>query len=458
MTDRSTPKILIVDPVGLAAGPDGRPDTAAVRAHVAARGGRFHDGPLGADAPEPGVAHFYYCPDLSTPEALRAVAGGGAYDAVIAAATALPADLPFPEGGVRIGAGTGNMGCDSWGGGDGTGGAAPLMNTPGLNATATAQMAWKALMAVRPDLPLATLNDLTAEGAFDTGRDLARFPTAKLEGCRLAVIGYGNIGREVAKLGRAFGMRVAVFARPRHRDWIEAEGFGFAATPEAAAAGADVLSVHLGLGPKTPEGFANAGLIGAAVLGALAPGAVVLNFDRGELVDADALAAGLGSGALGHAAIDADLFRDAATGALSGPMLPYLALAQRFPDRLTLLPHAAADTDHPTRVAGACQAIDQILGAIRDRRVVNLKGDLPPGYVAGGTTRPHGVGGLAAGALAALPAALRGALAAEAATLQREIGALGRDPAGADARALMLAANRLQTLMAQAGLAGPLLP
>ena len=47
---------------------------------------------------------------------------GGRYDAVIAAATPLPKDAVFSHGGVRIGAGTGNMACACWGGGNGMGG------------------------------------------------------------------------------------------------------------------------------------------------------------------------------------------------------------------------------------------------------------------------------------------------------------------------------------------------
>jgi hypothetical protein len=89
-------------------------------------------------------------------------------------------------------------------------------------------------------------------------------------------------------------------------------------------------------------------------------------------------------GQVGFAAIDADLFVDRQTNALTGPMVPYLALAQKHPSCLQLLPHAAADTDHPSRVAGAKQAVDQIFDAIISKRVVNLKGDLPEGYKHGG--------------------------------------------------------------------------
>lgn len=460
MTDRTTPKILIVDLVGLAHGPDGRPDHSAVKAHVEARGGVFHEGSArGLSAPAPGRPHFYYMPMLSTEAELLAEAQDGLYDAVIAAATFLPKGTRFDLGGVRIGAGTGNMGSESWGGGDGRGGIAPLMNTPGINARATAQMVIKALLRVRPDLPVEEMNALVAAGRFDTGRDLARFPTAKLEGRTFAVIGYGNIGREVAKLARAFGMRVRIHARPRHRKWIESEGFLYAGSPREAASGADALSVHIGLGPLGPDGHANAGLVGGDVLSALAEGAVLINYDRGELVDVAALGRALAEGRVAHAAIDADLFRDPASGALSGPMVPYLSLLPEHGARLSLLPHAAADTDHPTRVSGAIQAVDQILDAIGRRVVRNLKGDLPEGYTDAGATRLPGLGGMTAaglealrsdaGRLETLRAAARGFLSA--------LDGLAEGAAGTAGETLLLEGNRLATLLRTQDLEGPFL-
>ena len=387
--------VLIADLLGLRLGADGTPDSSEIAAYIREKGGEFHPGPLeGKGALEKGKIHFFYQPHLSTEAELLACTADGRYDALIAAATFIPKKAVFAQGGVRIGAGTGNMGSDSWGGGDGDGGAAPLMNTPGINSRATAQMAIKALVKVVPDLPVDALHERTVAGKFDTGRDLRDFPTAKLEGRRLAVLGYGNIGREVAKLAKAFGMRVSVHARPAHRDWIEAEGFEFAASPVEAAKGADALSVHVGLGrlDKATGKYGNAGLVGREVLSSLADGAVLINYDRGELVDIDALDDALSSGKVRHAAIDADVFTDAATGAVRGPLAPYLPLNQRHPGRLELLPHVAADTDHPTRVAGARQAVDQIFDAIRFKAVRNLKGALPDGYVDLGASVPVGIG------------------------------------------------------------------
>ncbi|MBX5068598.1 NAD(P)-dependent oxidoreductase [Rhizobium lentis] len=387
--------VLIADLVGLRFGADGEPDYSEVKAYIEEKGGVFHLGPLSDRAGlEKGRIHFFYQPNLSTEAEILPQTDKGQYDALIAAATFIPKASVFPLGGVRIGAGTGNMGSASWGGGNGEGGTAPLMNTPGINSRATAQMVFKAILKVVPDLPVDRLHRMVAGGDFDTGRQLKDFPTAKLEGRKLAVLGYGNIGREVAKLAKAFGMTVAIYAREHHKRWIEAEGFDYAASPAEAASGADVLSVHIGLGRLDASTglYSNAGTVGAKVLSAMKDGAVLINYDRGEVVDAEALDAALASGKIAHAAIDADLFRDAATGTLSGPMLPYLPLDERHKGKLELLPHAAADTDHPSRVTGAKQAVDQIFDVIRFKSVVNLKGDLPEGYVSGGSRTPAGIG------------------------------------------------------------------
>ena len=387
--------VLVCDRVGLKFDGKGVPDHSEVKAYVEAKGGVFHESGLkDGQALDKGRIHFFYVPDISTEAEIMAVSGNGQYDAVIAAATFLPKASVFRLGGVRIGAGTGNMGSASWGGGNGEGGEAALMNTPSFNSRATAQMAMKALLKVTPDLPVDRMHALTAAGKFDTGRNLREFPTEKLEGKTIAVFGYGNIGREVAKLASAFGMKVRIFARAHHKAWIESEGFTHAATREEAARGADVLSLHTGLGALSAETgkFANAGFIGDSVFAEVNPGAVLLNYDRGEGVDADALDRALASGKIRYAAIDADLFTHAETGATSGPMVPYLPLDKKYPGKLELLPHAAADTEHNSRVEGARQAVDQIFDLIQFKRVVNVKGDVPAGYTSGGAKTVAGIG------------------------------------------------------------------
>ena len=198
-------------------------------------------------------------------------------------------------------------------------------------------------------------------------------------------------------------------------------------------------------------------------MNALNDGAIVVNYDRGEVVDADALHAAMDSGKVRFAAIDADLFVNE-DGSLFGPMVPYRPLLEAFPGRLELLPHAAADTEHTSRVEGAKQAVDQILSAIRYRRVINCKGDVPEGYTSGGAQPVPGVGKVSAGTIAAATEdaeALSGVREA-AETLAASWGAIEstRDPARraeliADhGSALPLATNHLARDLEDRGLLG----
>ena len=383
-----TAKILITDHLELRLDAQGKHQWHEIRHYIEENGGVFYDHALQAGQElTAGKLHFFYCPDLSTEEELTAVAGQGQYNAVIAAATRIPPQCLFAEGGVRIGAGTGNMQSQSW-----VSGTAPLMNTPGINSRITAQMVLKALLQFRPDLDTATLYAQVLEGKFDTGRDLARFPSTGLEGRKFAILGSGNIGMEVAKLAKAFAMDVVIYAREHHRSWIESQGYTYAATPEAAAQNADVLSVHLGLGvlDSETERYNNQGFVGHDVLSVMAKGAVVINYDRGELVDVAALETLMQSGHIRNVAVDADLFEK--DGVLSGPLVPYIPLAKKYLQRMLLLPHAAADTDHPSRLAGAKQAVDQIFAAITERRIINAVGAIPAGYSDGGSQLPQGIG------------------------------------------------------------------
>ncbi|MCZ6723931.1 MAG: NAD(P)-dependent oxidoreductase, partial [Gammaproteobacteria bacterium] len=262
-----------------------------------------------------------------------------------------------------------------------------------------------------------------------------------------------------------FGMKVNIYARAQHKDWIESEGFTYAETLVEAATGADFLSPHTGLGPATGDSFANAGLIDADVMNAMNDGAVIVNYDRGEVIDANALDAALSSGKVRYAAIDADLFKNSETGDLSGPMLPYLSVQKNHPGKLELLPHAAADTEHRSRVEGAKQAVDQILDVIRFKSVMNLKGNLPAGYTNAGAVTVNGVGKVTNNTLFA--AVADDALTADMRRTAEELAAIWgaidatKDAArraellqlyGAD---LVLAGNKIASLASAHGLKGP---
>ena len=325
-------KVLIADLVGLKLDSEGNPDVSQLQAYIEDKGGLFHTNSVSAEENlEKGKIHFFYQPDLSRASEILPQTDQGQYDALITAATFFPKESVFNEGGVRIGAGTGNMCSASWGGGNGVGGVGPLMNTPSFNSRATAQMAFKALLKTSPDLDVGTLHQMVIDKNFDTGKQLKNFPTEKIEGKQIGIVGSGNIGREIAKIAQSFGMKVVVHARLRHKKWIESEGFAYAHTIEEAAKGADFISFHTGLGvPNMESGkFENEGMISESILSVLNDGAVLINYDRGELVDAQALDKVLSSGKVRYAAIDADIFKNPESQEITGPMAPYLDLEKK---------------------------------------------------------------------------------------------------------------------------------
>ena len=128
-----------------------------------------------------------------------------------------------------------------------------------------------------------------------------RFASTDLVGRSLAVVGMGSIGREVARLASAFGMRT--IGVKRTVAGVEAASLHLEALYESDELHAALRDAeHLVLSaPHTPE---TEGLIGAAELALLAPGAIVVNVARGALIDESALVDALESGHVGGAALD----------------------------------------------------------------------------------------------------------------------------------------------------------
>ena len=110
-----------------------------------------------------------------------------------------------------------------------------------------------------------------------------------LRGRTLAVLGLGQIGREVVVRARAFGMRVVAWSRSLTEAEAEALGIERAATIEAAVTNADAVSVHLALATETR------GRVGESVFAAMKPGAYLINTSRAEVVDQAALARAIGA-------------------------------------------------------------------------------------------------------------------------------------------------------------------
>ena len=117
-------------------------------------------------------------------------------------------------------------------------------------------------------------------------------PTMELAGKTLGLFGYGHIGRKVAEIAKAFGMRVLVHTRTAPNDGTEAVSF------ERLLAESDFISVHAPLNEGTRLKF------DAAAFAACKTGAYFVNTARGPIVDEQALADAVRSGKLSGAAVD----------------------------------------------------------------------------------------------------------------------------------------------------------
>jgi len=168
----------------------------------------------------------------------------------------------------------------------------PLVNTPGKNAEAVADLTLAFLVTLARRLP-------QAQRFLDEGYQLrdnwegARFMGSDLRRHVLGLVGFGQIGRRVAERALPFGMTVLVYD-----PYQQVERFEQVPTLDELFQRSDFLSLHA---RATPE---NENLIDTAALSAMKRGALLVNTARETLVDEDALDAALASGRLGGAALD----------------------------------------------------------------------------------------------------------------------------------------------------------
>jgi len=214
-----------------------------------------------------------------------------------------------------------------------------VSNTPAANAVSVAELVFGLLIALERNI--ASASQALREGRWEKSAAGAR----ELAGRRLSLMGFGRIGREVARRAIAFEMEVAA-----HDPLLDAWPPGFERVSRVsfgdALRRADVLSLHV---PLTSE---SRGLIGAAELAMLPEGAVIVNAARGGLVDEVALEAALASGRLRGAALD--VFASEPPGRL--------ALLERA--NVIATPHLGASTLEAQRRAGL-EAAAIVIAALR---------------------------------------------------------------------------------------------
>ena len=164
-----------------------------------------------------------------------------------------------------------------------------VCNVPGKTAPIVAEHAFGLMFAVAKRAAYQT--------ASIRAGDWVRVDSLFLQGKTLGVVGTGNIGAEMARLGRLLGMKVIAWTFHPSAERAAQLGVTFVELEELLRR-SDVVSLHLKLTEQSRH------LIGESELFRMKPGAVLINVGRGALVDEEALAAALGAGHLGGAGID----------------------------------------------------------------------------------------------------------------------------------------------------------
>jgi D-3-phosphoglycerate dehydrogenase / 2-oxoglutarate reductase len=211
-----------------------------------------------------------------------------------------------------------------------------VMNTPGANAVAVAELTLGLMIAMARSVS-------RANSGMHAGKwDKKSLQGSELRGKTLGIVGLGRIGLEVARRAKAFGMNLIgydPFVAP-----VIARENGVTLVPiDEIFSGSDYLSLHVGLTPQTE------GLINKHSIAIMKDGVRILNCARGELIVDEALVEGLKSGKVGGAALD--VFR-------KEPLKdsPYFEL-----ENVMLSPHIAGSTDEAQEAIGV-----QLANQVRD--------------------------------------------------------------------------------------------
>jgi D-3-phosphoglycerate dehydrogenase len=224
-----------------------------------------------------------------------------------------------------------------------------VMNTPGANAVAVAELTIGLMLALARKLP-------AANASMHAGKwEKKNLQGAELRGKTLGILGLGRIGLEVAKRARGFGLEI-LGSDPFVSAAVAREAGIKLVTLDELIAGSDYLTLHVGLTPQTT------GVINAKTLAKMKKGVRIINCARGELIEDTDLVAALKSGQVAGAALD--------VFAVEPPKeSPYFEL-----DNVILTPHVAGSTGEAQEAVGvqiACQVRDYLkLGVVQN--AVNL--------------------------------------------------------------------------------------
>jgi glyoxylate reductase len=222
-------------------------------------------------------------------------------------------------------------------------------NTPGVLDETTADFAWTLLMAVARRL---IEGDALVRSGGWKGWNLDQLCGADVWGKTLGILGFGRIGRAVARRASGFGMRVIYSDAVRAPSEIERELRAEYMERDAVLAQADFISLHVPLLPDTR------GLIGPRELALMKPTAFLINTSRGPVVQEAALIAALEQRQIAGAALDV-YEREPQIG--HGLLRPNVVLA----------PHLASGSLE-TRTRMAMMAVENTIALFEGRRPPNI--------------------------------------------------------------------------------------
>jgi D-3-phosphoglycerate dehydrogenase len=211
-----------------------------------------------------------------------------------------------------------------------------VMNTPGANAVAVAELTIALMLGLARKLPKA--NSTMHAGQWEK----KSLQGAELRGKTLGILGLGRIGLEVAKRAKGFGLEI-IGSDPFVSAAVARENGIKLVTLDELIAGSEYLTLHVGLTPQTT------GVINAKTLATMKKGVRIINCARGELIDDAALVEALKSGQVAGAALDVFVEEPLKNS-------PYAEL-----DNVILTPHIAGSTGEAQEAVGI-----QIARQVRD--------------------------------------------------------------------------------------------
>jgi D-3-phosphoglycerate dehydrogenase len=239
-----------------------------------------------------------------------------------------------------------------------------VMNTPAANSIATAEQTMALMLAASRHTAVA--HQSVKEGEWKR----TQFVGSELNGKVLGIIGFGRIGRLVAKRAQAFGMTIMAYD-PLVTEDVAREMDVTLVDMDDLLPQADYITLHAALVPDTEN------IINRSAVEQMKEGVIFINVARGKMVDEGALAAGLEQGKIKLAAIDVYRSEPPST---DNPLIGH--------PRVLHTPHLGASTVEAQH-AVATQIVEQVVNALRGsdfRNSVNMPFPAGPDFA---TIRPY---------------------------------------------------------------------